>query len=562
MINRFTIFWSTLLLIGSCFFLCSEMISGEPPKPEETFEAEIHQRFQDPEPGFPKSVTEENAGTLKLKIVDSRTEKPLLCRVNLVGSDGNYFEPPESTLNPYSLQRLGNRKDKGPFRYYGWFFYSRGTEEIPVPPGKTRIEVWKGFEYQPTSLTVEIEAGKIAEAEIRLSRKINMAQRNWYSGDPHIHIERNTDEQDEVIFDLLEAEDIRYGQILCFGDVNKYRPTMTDQLTPQLRGMGPESVRTRGEYTMISGQEYRCQTYGHILLLGGKRLVDADGPTTDPNNWPLFGVVADETHALGGQAIHAHGGYEQEIYADFVQEATDGVELLQFALYRGIGLEGWYHILNAGYRFPAIGASDYPFCRALGDCRTYAWIDDPAPSIESWNEAVSAGRTFFTTGPVVEFTVNRKRPGDVIQLESGAEPKVHVSISGLSLVSPLEELQLIHQGEVVARKELIGTERTSFFTWDLDLPIKQSSWIAFRGWGKSVSGRENNEVHTNPVYVVLDGKPYASPESVSWLISKVSEQYEKQAAREFPQKKQVLDYFAKSRMLLEEKLAVTEPEEK
>ncbi|MCA9042057.1 MAG: CehA/McbA family metallohydrolase, partial [Planctomycetaceae bacterium] len=552
-----TSLWTLLLLIGSTFFFGPLLYSEDPPPPKETFDAEIHQRLGQPESGFPATTKEEKSGTLQLKIVDSRTGKPLLCRVNLRGPDGNYYEPPESSLNPYSLHRLGNRKEKGPFRYYGWFFYSRGTESIPLPPGKTRIEVWKGFEYQPTSMTIDIQEGKTHEAEIRLSQKINMAQRGWFSGDPHIHIERKTDEQDELIFDLLEAEDIRYGQILCFGDTRKYSPTMTGQMTPQQRGLGPESIRTRGDYTMISGQEYRCETYGHILLLGARRMVDADGQTTDPNNWPLFGMVADETHALGGQAIHAHGGYEKEIYADFAQEATDGVELLQFAVYRGIGLEGWYHILNAGYRFPAIGASDYPFCRALGDCRTYAWIDQPSPSMQDWNGAVQAGHTFFTTGPVVEFSVNQKRPGEEVTLNStGSEPNsVHVSIRGISLVSQLEELQLIHQGKIIQQKKLIGTERTGYFAWELDVPIEQSSWLAFRGWGKSVSGRENTEIHTNPVYVVVDGKPYASPESLRWLINKVTERYEKQAARDFPQKEQVLQYYEKSRTLLQERLA-------
>ena len=61
----------------------------------------------------------------------------------------------------------------------------------------------------------------------------------------------------------------------------------------------------------------------------------------------------------------------QAIYADFVQKNVDAVELLQFGVYRGIELADWYHILNIGYRFPCVGASDYPACRKLGDCQTY-----------------------------------------------------------------------------------------------------------------------------------------------------------------------------------------------
>ena len=103
-----------------------------------------------------------------------------------------------------------------------------------------------------------------------------------------------------------------------------------------------------------------------------------DGQELDPNVGPLFGTIGAETQAQGGYAVHAHGGYALEIWADLVQRATNGVELLQFGIYRGIGLEGWYHVLNAGFRFPGVGASDYPACRKLGDCRTYVHIDGRA----------------------------------------------------------------------------------------------------------------------------------------------------------------------------------------
>ena len=95
------------------------------------------------------------------------------------------------------------------------------------------------------------------------------------------------------------------------------------------------------------------------------------GQQVDANNWPLYGILGRETRQHGGFAIHAHGGYAQAIYADFVQKDVDAVELLQFGVYRGIELTDWYRILNIGYRFPCVGASDYPACRYLADCRTY-----------------------------------------------------------------------------------------------------------------------------------------------------------------------------------------------
>ena len=142
---------------------------------------------------------------------------------------------------------------------------------------------------------------------------------------------------------------------------------------PQLRGLGKASVRRRGETWIASGQEYRSSTYGHLNLFWRDDLV-LEGQKVNANNWPLYGALGRETRQQGGFAIYAHGGYAQAIYADFVQKNVDAVELLQFGVYRGIELADWYHILNIGYRFPCVGASDYPACRKLGDCRTYVHI--------------------------------------------------------------------------------------------------------------------------------------------------------------------------------------------
>src|SRR5262249_52227314 len=151
---------------------------------------------------------------------------------------------------------------------------------------------------------------------------------------------------------------------------------------PQLRGLGKASVRRRNQTWIASGQEYRSTTYGHLNLFWRDDLV-LEGQKVDDNNWPLYGALGRETHRQGGFAIPAHGGYAQAISADSVQENTDAVALLQFGVYRGIGLADWYHILNIAYRSPCVGPSDYPACRKLGDCQTYASLKG-SPDFAGW----------------------------------------------------------------------------------------------------------------------------------------------------------------------------------
>ncbi len=98
-----------------------------------------------------------------------------------------------------------------------------------------------------------------------------MAERGWYSGDPHLHFARTGDRDEQTIFDLLEAEDIRFGMILAYNETNDYPGVMPELVTPQLRGLGKRSIRRRGDYQIISGQEYRNVVFGHMLVLGATR---------------------------------------------------------------------------------------------------------------------------------------------------------------------------------------------------------------------------------------------------------------------------------------------------
>ena len=263
-------------------------------------------------------------------------------------------------LTPWSLHRSGNRPGKGPIRYYGWFFYSPGESVVRCPADPCH-GVWKGYEFRPTQVSTHVAAGATRSVRVGLRRTVPMANTITTPG-ILASISRAAPRLTTAPLDLLAAEDIGIGYLLCMNEPHSYTGDMARQLIPQDRGFGSASVKSRGEYSIVSGQEYRCNTYGHICLLMHRRLVQSE-QSIDPNNWPVFGMIGRETRQLGGFSFHAHGGYAREIYADFAKRVTDGVELLQFAEYRGIGLRGWYRMLNIGYRFPALGACDYPYCR-------------------------------------------------------------------------------------------------------------------------------------------------------------------------------------------------------
>jgi hypothetical protein len=499
-----------------------------------------------------------NVARLDVTVVDAATDNPTPCRVNVIGSDGNFYQPRDNPLLPYSLvgtwpeTLAGNRPGKAPIRYFGHFFYTRGKFSVEVPAGPVRIEVWKGFEYRVEMLSTHAPAGEPREVRIKLRHAVPMAEQGWHSGDPHLHFTRASDADDNTIFDLLEAEDIRLGMILCYNnDTSAYPGLMPELATPQLRGLGAISVRQRGAYRIISGQEYRNGVFGHLNLFLRDRLF-LDGTQLDPNVGPLFGAIGEETRKQGGYAFHAHGGYGLEIWADLVQRATSGVELLQFGIYRGIGLDGWYHVLNAGFRLPGIAACDYPACRKLGDCRTYVHLD-AEPSFEAWFKAAAEGRSFMTSGPLVLLTVDGHRPGDIISTPDTKPRRLRVQVRVRSETAPVTNVQLVAAGRVV--RELIVPREAGATQWielDETIELAESGWIAARAFSKSATGSADAEAHTNPVYVHLAGQPPCGSADVDCLIARVDEQIADHQARTVPEKQAAIDYFRRSRDILME----------
>jgi hypothetical protein len=507
--------------------------------------------------GKPAANPGDNPARLQVTIVDRATGRPTYCRVNVVGADGNFYEPKENILAPWSLHRLGNRAGKGPFRYYGWFFYSPGTFEVEVPAGATRVEVWRGYEYRPLVHSLTATAGTSSAVKLELYRTADMSAEGYYSGDTHIHLYRRDATDDARALDLMAAEDIEFGTMLSHNtDGKSYSGRMDRQSQghEQLRGFGQAGVLERDGYAIASGQEYVCSTYGHICLFLHRQMV-LQGLTVEPNRWPLLGMLGQETRKLGGYSFHAHGGYANEIYADFAQRALDGVELLQFAEYRGIALEGWYKMLNVGYRFPAVGACDYPYCRALGDCRTYVH-SLTRPTFTDWARRAAEGRSFFTTGPLMLFEVDTSQPGDVIRQPAGQGKKRRASLRVRSEVAPVTHLEFVVNGRSVAQrqvpKEEQGSEPGSWIKLDAEIDVQESTWIAARAWSASPPGRPDAEAHTNPVYIAVDGKlPYREAD-LNWLLERLDERIAAVKARKFEEQAEALEYFAASRRALEQ----------
>ena len=207
-------------------------------------------------------------------------------------------------------------------------------------------------------------------------------------------------------------------------------------------------------------------------------------------------------------------------------------------------------MLNSGYRFSAHGASDYPGARFLADCRTYVH-QATAPTLPEWLAGVAAGRSFFTTGPLLLLEVDGEKPGAQIR-KKGDEP--HTMTARVRMrceVTPVTDIDLIVNGRTVKTWQVPPAEsKGRWIEVEQAVPLDESAWIAARAHSKSPGGLPDAEAHTNPVYVYLNNRAPFQKAAVDAWIAKIDGQIAIHAKRIFPENAKVLNYFQRAREFL------------
>jgi hypothetical protein len=150
----------------------------------------------------------------------------------------------------------------------------------------------------------------------------------------------------------------------------------------------------------------------------------------------------------------------------------------------------------------------------VGGNRTYAYLGSQEFSFASWAAAVRAGRTFATTGPLLEFRVDGRMAGDEIRLGAGGGT-VEVVVESTSYV-PFHRLEVVLNGKVVASREEAGGTRQMKLAEKVSL--KGSGWLAARCASRVAAARFGVAAHTSPVYVVVPGQNVFSAPAASYFL--------------------------------------------
>jgi len=191
----------------------------------------------------------------------------------------------------------------------------------------------------------------------------------------------------------------------------------------------------------------------------------------------------------------------------------------------------WYHIMNCGFPLKASGETDFPCITGgrVGQGRMYVQLGKvDAIDYGAWCKGIQQGKSYVSDGYAhpLKFSVNGMTQGpDAVKLDKPGNVEVKATVAfaenpvlGTANGGKLPEgkvrtVELIVNGQVAATKEVPADDKSHDISFDV--PIAKSSWVALRQFP---------QMHTNPVNVLVGGKPIrASKESAQWCIGVIEQ---------------------------------------
>ncbi|MCG8441571.1 MAG: CehA/McbA family metallohydrolase [Caulobacterales bacterium] len=456
---------------------------------------------------------------VRVSLRDADTGAPIRARVHVRDEDGEYWPPQFHSKNIPT----GWREDVGGDVVVGGTPFAYVTPDFitSVPDGRYVMEVARGPEYEPARLEFEVTADAVPALEVRLRRWTHMAAEGWYSGDTHVHF---LDPQTAAV--EAQGEDLNVLNVLgsSGGDLN----TELHQFT------GAPSVFSTDDHIVYTTEETRHDFLGHTTLLNLKELIFPMGwgaPSTGVIggiDYPAMAHQADKAHAQGALVAWAHFPTPYgEVAIDMALDKIDAAEVFVFGdpmeEERRIGpFRTWYRFLNVGIDLPGLGATDKMWnTQIAGGVRTYVKVDGDF-TYQSWVDGVEAGRTFVTSGPMLELTAAGAELGDTVDVAAGAALPFRAEVHARA---PVDRIEIIVNGEVVASQD--NDAGATRFAIEGEAMIEDSSWIAARAYSDEVLPIQNEYyfrgapmlAHTSPIYLEVDGRPRRSPEDAAFFAA-------------------------------------------
>ncbi|HEX7291802.1 MAG TPA: CehA/McbA family metallohydrolase [Conexibacter sp.] len=444
---------------------------------------------------------------VRLRFLDGDSSVPVAVRLHLHGEAGEYLPPQghHRTVQHAWTEHVHPELVAVENQYA----YVDGECVADLPLGTVYVEISRGYEIAPLRTAVEVgpETGELTFA---LERVLRWRERGWVTADTHVHF---LSPQTALLEGRAEGVNVvnllasQWGEL--FSNVGDFDGKTT---------FGAEDLGGRGEFLVRVGSENRMQVLGHISLLGYRgELIQplcTGGPDESAFGDPLEVTMAEWAQRCidqGGLVVMPHAPLPQlERAADLVLGLVHAIELMnmnplspEFGALNPFGIADWYRYLNLGYHVPLVGGSDkMSAAMQLGGARTYARLDEARElTYEAWMDAVHAGNTFATLGPLASLRVEGVEPGGRLRQPAGGG-SVAVEWEVESVRMPIERVEVV-AGGLVADEAVVGGELAARGSATVRVP--RSTWIALRVRASNHGRPDDLAAHTSAVLIDVDG---------------------------------------------------------
>jgi len=369
------------------------------------------------------------------------------------------------------------------------FFYSGGQIELTVPVGAVTVSAVQGFETPVVVETAEIGRNETTNVTLSLERVWDASENGWYSSDNHFHLNYGGTYRmapDDIVLDL-QGEGLDLGYPLLANLHNRF-------LQEELWGWSYE----KGPIIQF-GQEIRPHFLGHVMQMGSDTLFW-------PWIWgPGYQVYGDDdrTNATALRHAREHGGLGGYVHpvavsdplssesassvpTGFVADAVLGeIDFIELACLWtdevGTGAL-WHEVLNIGVPLAASAGSDvmndYYRTMAIGATRVYVKPEGRLTSA-SFQQALKDGKSFVSNGPLLEFEVAGRGPGEVVDSVNGQVTWTADVYSAL----PFDRLEIYVNGAIVETLEGTTQAGRKSFQGSLQAPV--GGWVTARVLGEN-----------------------------------------------------------------------------
>jgi hypothetical protein len=459
--------------------------------------------------------------TIHVRVNDGATGQPTPVRIRFTGPDGQPYAP-FGRLTEFAT---GRNQDVGGNVLLGAkpYAYIDGSCEIRLPAGPIQVEIHKGPEYVLQRLETVLSPGKLA-LRFTVERWTDLRREQWFSGDTRAHFLTphaallEAQAEDLAVVNLLAAE------CQVPGSYQRPYPAVSNILAFS----GQTAALEKPGHLVVVNTLNTHPVLGSLGLLNCHRIVFPlnFGGLNGREEWSLADWC-DQCHRKGGLVVWTRPVSPNpdfplgEPLADLILGKVDAFELDFFEDSPFDVLPDWYTLLNAGLRVPLAGASGKDSNGSLlGSMRTYARLQPGEDfAYQPWIEAIRAGRTFATNGPILSFQVAGQDPGSALSVPAATQI-IPVRAVARGLV-PFDRLEVLHNGAVVAETKASAFPESTIL--ETEIPVGTGGWLAARCRGEQqVFHRPANMrvfAHTSPVYLRREGPPApVDPAAVAALI--------------------------------------------